>query len=93
MWHHARLQCAESALPGRERGRHRSGDHDLQLRPQGNQISVAAPLSRNTANAYDELNRLKQITDPANGITQFGYDANENLTTVADPEPHHLVQL
>src|SRR6185437_12819153 len=30
---------------------------------QGNQTSIAAPLVRNTANAYDELNRLKQITD------------------------------
>ena len=53
--------------------------------PQGNQTSVAAPLSRNTTNAYDELNRLKQITDPANGVTQFGYDANDNLTSVTDP--------
>ena len=51
----------------------------------GNQTSIAAPLSRNTANAYDELNRLKQITDPANGITQFGYDANDNLISVTDP--------
>ena len=51
----------------------------------GNQTSIAAPLARNTANAYDELNRLKQITDPANGLTQFGYDANDNLTAVTDP--------
>jgi len=51
----------------------------------GNQTSIAAPLSRTTTNAYDELNRVKQITDPANGITQFGYDANDNLTTVTDP--------
>jgi RHS repeat-associated protein len=53
--------------------------------PNGNQTSIAAPLSRNTVNAYDELNRLKQITDPGNGITQFGYDANDNLTSVTDP--------
>jgi RHS repeat-associated protein len=51
----------------------------------GNQTSIAAPLARSTANAYDELNRLKQITDPASGITQFGYDANDNLTSVTDP--------
>jgi RHS repeat-associated protein len=51
----------------------------------GNQTSIAAPLSRNTVNAYDELNRLKKITDPANGITQFAYDANDNLTSVTDP--------
>jgi RHS repeat-associated protein len=53
--------------------------------PNGNQTSMAAPLARNTTDAYDELNRLKQITDPANGITQFGYDANDNLTSVNDP--------
>jgi RHS repeat-associated protein len=52
---------------------------------ENNQTSVAAPLARNTANAYDELNRLKQITDPASGVTQFGYDANDNLTSVTDP--------
>jgi len=52
---------------------------------QGNQTSIAAPMARNTANAYDELNRLKQITDPGNGITQFAYDANDNLTSVIDP--------
>jgi RHS repeat-associated protein len=51
----------------------------------GNQTSVAAPLSRNTTNIYDELNRLKQITDPANGITKFKYDGNDNLTSVIDP--------
>jgi RHS repeat-associated protein len=52
---------------------------------QGNQTTIAAPLSRNTTNAYDELNRLKQITDPASGITQLGYDANDNLASVTDP--------
>jgi len=51
----------------------------------GNQNSVAAPLSRNSSNLYDELNRLKQITDPNSGVTQFGYDANDNLISVTDP--------
>ena len=51
----------------------------------GNQTSVGAPLSRTTANQFDELNRLKQITDPASGVTQLGYDANDNLTSVSDP--------
>ncbi len=51
----------------------------------GNQSSIAAPLGRNTANQYDELNRLKQIADPGAGVTQFGYDANGNLTSVTDP--------
>jgi RHS repeat-associated protein len=51
----------------------------------GNQTSVTAPLSRNTANQYDAFNRLSKITDPNAGITQFGYDANDNLISVTDP--------
>lgn len=51
----------------------------------GNQTTINAPLTRNTTNQYDELNRLKQVTDPASGITQFAYDANDNLTSVTDP--------
>jgi len=51
----------------------------------GNLTSANAPLARNTANLYDELNRLKQVTDAASGTTQFGYDANDNLTSVTDP--------
>jgi RHS repeat-associated protein len=50
-----------------------------------NQNSIAAPLSRNTANAYDALNRLTQITDPNSGNTYFGYDAEDDLTSVKDP--------
>jgi RHS repeat-associated protein len=52
---------------------------------QGNQKTIAAPLSRNTTNAFDALNRLNQITDPASGITKVGYDANDNLASVQDP--------
>jgi len=52
---------------------------------QGNQTSVAAPLSRNTSNAFDALNRLSQITDPAGGVTRLAYDAKDNLASVTDP--------
>jgi len=51
----------------------------------GNQTSINAPLSRNTASHYDSLDRLIQITDPGNGITTFGYDVNNKLTSVVDP--------
>ncbi len=51
----------------------------------GNQTLIAAPLSRNTGNQYDALNRLVKITDPNSGVTQFGYDANDNLASVKDP--------
>ncbi len=51
----------------------------------GNQTTTNAPLSRNSTNFYDELNRLNKITDPASGNTLFSYDANDNLTAVTDP--------
>jgi RHS repeat-associated protein len=50
-----------------------------------NQTSIDAPLSRNTGNQFDALNRLSQITDPNSGITQLAYDANDNLASVIDP--------
>ncbi len=51
----------------------------------GNQTTTNAPLSRNSTNAYDELNRINQIVDPNSGVTAFAYDANDNLTSVTDP--------
>jgi YD repeat-containing protein len=51
----------------------------------GNQTSIAAPLSRNTSNAYDALNRLNQITDPNSGNTYLSYDTSDDLTSVQDP--------
>jgi RHS repeat-associated protein len=51
----------------------------------GNQTTVNAPLARNSTSFYDELSRLKQITDPNSGNTLFGYDANDNLISVTDP--------
>jgi RHS repeat-associated protein len=50
-----------------------------------NQTAIDAPLSRNTTNAYDPLNRLSQITDPNSGNTYFTYDAENDLTSVKDP--------
>jgi RHS repeat-associated protein len=52
----------------------------------GNQTTVNAPLSRNTTNVFDALNRLSQITDPNNGKASFGYDENDDLTSVKDPK-------
>ena len=51
----------------------------------GNLTTTAAPLYRNTINAYDALNRLSQRTDPGGGITQFGYDALDRIVSVSDP--------
>ncbi len=51
----------------------------------GNQTFIGAPLGRSTSKAFDSLNRLVQVTDPANGITGYAYDANNNLLSVTDP--------
>jgi RHS repeat-associated protein len=51
----------------------------------GNATSIQAPLSRDSGNAFDALNRLTQITDPNSGVTTFGYDANDDLISVKDP--------
>jgi RHS repeat-associated protein len=52
---------------------------------QGNQTSIAAPLSRNTSNSYDALNRVSQITDPNGSITTMGYDGADHVVSVTDP--------
>lgn len=51
----------------------------------GNRVSIQAPLGRNTSRLYDELNRLKQVTDSAGGNTSFTYDALDNLVAQTDP--------
>jgi YD repeat-containing protein len=56
---------------------------------QGNVTSVKAPAPLNqnylTVNQYDPLNRLKQVTDPNLGVTQYGYNGLDALTQVSDP--------
>lgn len=51
----------------------------------GSPTTTVAPLGRSSTNVYDELNRLRQVTDPLNGNTVYGYDALDNLTQVTDP--------
>src|SRR5437879_2451700 len=55
---------------------------------QGNVTSIDGPLAGTvdvTVNAYDALNRLRQVTDPNNGITQFAYDGINQLVSITDP--------
>ena len=51
--------------------------------------TVVAPgvsgLALTAGTAYDGLNRAKQLTDPANGVTQLAYDGKDNVTAVTDP--------
>lgn len=53
-----------------------------------NQTAINAPLSRNIGKTYDEINRLKKLTDSANGSTTLRYDSNDNLASVQDPLSH-----
>ena len=50
----------------------------------GNVATSKDHLNRITAFEYDAKNRLKKVTDPLNGITQYTYDGNGNLLTVKD---------
>lgn len=55
----------------------------------GNQTSITDPLSRNTTQSYDALNRLLEVIDPVNGSaapTKYEYDVQDNLTKVTDPK-------
>jgi RHS repeat-associated protein len=52
----------------------------------GNQTAINAPLGRNTAQTYDELNRLKTVTDAESGLTTYGYNALDQLVSVTDPK-------
>jgi len=55
---------------------------------QGNLASIDGPLAGTadtTINAYDALNRLKQVTDPNSGVTRYEYDGIDQLRKVTDP--------
>ena len=58
----------------------------------GNGDLVTDPLGRIADSDVDALNRLRKVTANKNGpanekaITQFGYDARDNLTSVIDPK-------
>jgi RHS repeat-associated protein len=54
----------------------------------GNQTSIAAPMSRNTTQTYDALNRLSQIHDAIGHVTVLEYDVGDQLTAVLDPQSH-----
>lgn len=51
----------------------------------GNLTSIDAPLSRDTGETPDALNRVSSIKDPLSGETYFGYDAQDDLTSVKTP--------
>jgi YD repeat-containing protein len=54
----------------------------------GHLTSAAAPMSRNTTQTYDALNRLRQINDAAGHVTVLEYDVGDHLSSVLDPQSH-----
>ncbi|MCD9097436.1 RHS repeat-associated core domain-containing protein [Luteimonas fraxinea] len=61
---------------------------DFYYDPNGSLLTVNDPLGRQTAHAYDSLNRLKSTLQDVGGIeseTKFEYDPLDNLTRVFDP--------
>ncbi len=53
--------------------------------------SLINPLGQKTVYTPDALDRITQLTDAINGVTQFGYDANSNLLTVTDAKSQQTV--
>jgi YD repeat-containing protein len=56
--------------------------------PEGNLTSVDGPLEGAVdvnVNTYDALNRLRQVTDPNNGVTLYAYNGIDQLVSVTDP--------
>ena len=55
--------------------------------------SLINPLGQKTVYTPDALDRITQLTDAINGVTQFGYDANSNLLTVTDAKSQQTVYI
>ena len=51
----------------------------------GNLLTTKDPLSHQTGNLFDALNRLTQVLDPNLGTTAYTYDGANNLTQVSAP--------
>ena len=50
----------------------------------GRSMTVTNPLGQRTRFEYGSLNQLTHKTDPLQGVTSIGYDANGNLLSVTD---------
>jgi YD repeat-containing protein len=82
---------AASALIGMDDSLGNSLDYELDV--MGNRVSetIFDPnelLRKTKQRAYDAANRLQQDIGGMGQVTQYGYDANKNLTTITDPLNH-----
>ena len=57
----------------------------VQYDTNGNPQIIQDQLGRQTTKAYDGLNRVIKITDPASGVTGTAYDAHGRVLSVTDP--------
>jgi RHS repeat-associated protein len=53
---------------------------------QGNRTGQTEAGAFNTGSLPDALNRIKQVTDAASGVTQYGFNARDQLISVTDPK-------
>ena len=53
---------------------------------QGNRTTQTDAGTFTTTSTPDALNRIKQVTDAADGITQYDYNALDQLVSVTDPK-------
>ncbi len=51
----------------------------------GNVRTMADPLNHNTYQQFDVFNRLAEVTDANNGMTDYGYTPLDQTATVIDP--------
>lgn len=49
-------------------------------------VRVSDSLGHSLSFTYDNMNRIKTMTNPAGGVYQYGYDANNNLISVTYPD-------
>jgi len=52
----------------------------------GNLLTNTDENTKTTTNTVDNLGRLKTVTDPLQGVTQYTYDNRDNLIALTDPK-------
>lgn len=53
---------------------------------EGNPLTDKNALNNTMTSSFDALNRIKDVVDPDNGKTEYGYDDKNRITSVTDAE-------